>query len=271
MLDGYRTRLPMNCHSFTTWSVTLMITSVACSTAIRTNRHRKTRSQRFRHGPLLRARGPETFRSAFGGRDNWSIPYLLGHPPRGIAGGGRLPRKHLSRAEDGAVEHPIHTGGRSVWPYPGPARRRRANAVPTCAPEGAGALRLPRMAYRHPARCNIFSKRTAPIRTLAIPCQQESLLIENLFEDRPPLRTNHFARYVDQRAGISDSPVAAPTTAADLAVAIQEVHPIYHRNGPARTGNSRGSPNLTPRCGAKVRTGLACRAPAMPNGRSRMG
>src|ERR1700683_5362927 len=40
---------------------------------------------------------------------------------------------------------------------------------------------------------------------------------------------------------------------------------------PLRSGNPRGNPNLAPRCGAKARTtGLACRAPAMPNGRCRM-
>src|ERR1039458_125706 len=42
------------------------------------------------------------------------------------------------------------------------------------------------------------------------------------------------------------------------------------RDGPLRNGNPRGTPNLAPRCGAKVRaTGCACRAPAMANGRCR--
>ena len=41
--------------------------------------------------------------------------------------------------------------------------------------------------------------------------------------------------------------------------------------GPLRHGNRRGQPNLAPRCGAKARrTGCACRAPAMANGRCRM-
>ena len=39
------------------------------------------------------------------------------------------------------------------------------------------------------------------------------------------------------------------------------------RDGPLRNGNPRGDPNLAPRCGAKARSGLACRAPAMANGR----
>ena len=43
------------------------------------------------------------------------------------------------------------------------------------------------------------------------------------------------------------------------------------RTGPLRSGNPRGNPNLAPRCGAKARrTGCACRAPAMANGRCRM-
>jgi hypothetical protein len=43
------------------------------------------------------------------------------------------------------------------------------------------------------------------------------------------------------------------------------------RDGPLRSGNPRGNPNLAPRCGAKARTtGCPCRAPAMPNGRRRM-
>ena len=43
------------------------------------------------------------------------------------------------------------------------------------------------------------------------------------------------------------------------------------RDGPLRSGNPRGNPNLAPRCGAKARrTGCACRAPAMANGRCRL-
>ena len=43
------------------------------------------------------------------------------------------------------------------------------------------------------------------------------------------------------------------------------------RSGPLRNGNPRGNPNLAPRCEARARTtGLACRAPAMKNGRCRM-
>ena len=42
------------------------------------------------------------------------------------------------------------------------------------------------------------------------------------------------------------------------------------RTGPLRNGNPRGNPNLAPRCGARTRTGCACRAPAMANGRCRM-
>ncbi|HET6234320.1 MAG TPA: HGGxSTG domain-containing protein [Acetobacteraceae bacterium] len=43
------------------------------------------------------------------------------------------------------------------------------------------------------------------------------------------------------------------------------------RNGPLRSGNPRGNPNLAPGCWARAkRTGCACRAPAMANGRCRM-
>jgi len=42
------------------------------------------------------------------------------------------------------------------------------------------------------------------------------------------------------------------------------------RTGPLRNGNHRGNPNLAPRCGAKARSGLPCRAPAMKNGRCQM-
>ena len=41
------------------------------------------------------------------------------------------------------------------------------------------------------------------------------------------------------------------------------------RDGPLRNGNPRGDPHLAPRCGAKARSGLGCRAPAMANGRCR--
>ena len=37
--------------------------------------------------------------------------------------------------------------------------------------------------------------------------------------------------------------------------------------GLPRIGKPRGNPNLAPRCGAKTRAGLGCRAPAMGNGR----
>ncbi len=46
--------------------------------------------------------------------------------------------------------------------------------------------------------------------------------------------------------------------------------PASPRTGPLRSGNPRGNPNLAPRCGAKTRADLACRAPAMSNGRCRM-
>jgi hypothetical protein len=46
--------------------------------------------------------------------------------------------------------------------------------------------------------------------------------------------------------------------------------PAPPRTGPLRSGNPRGNPNLAPRCGAKTRADLACRAPAMSNGRCRM-
>ena len=76
---------------------------------------------------------------------------------------------------------------------------------------------------------------------------------------------------------------AAPTpaTAPDTSVALPGqvprqqpatgLRPPGGRDGPLRSGNPRGNPNLAPRCGAKARTtGLACRAPAMTNGRCRM-
>ena len=39
---------------------------------------------------------------------------------------------------------------------------------------------------------------------------------------------------------------------------------------PRPAGGGRGNPNLAPRCGAKTRAGLVCRAPAMTNGRCRL-
>ena len=40
--------------------------------------------------------------------------------------------------------------------------------------------------------------------------------------------------------------------------------------GTLRNGNPGGDPNTAPRCGARTRSGCACRAPAMQNGRCRM-
>ena len=49
------------------------------------------------------------------------------------------------------------------------------------------------------------------------------------------------------------------------------IRPRPHRgDGPLRSGNPRGNPNLAPRCGARARSGLPCRAPAMKNGRCRI-
>ncbi len=39
--------------------------------------------------------------------------------------------------------------------------------------------------------------------------------------------------------------------------------------GRLRNGNPRGNPHIAPRCGARNRTGLPCKAPAMANGRCR--
>jgi hypothetical protein len=61
---------------------------------------------------------------------------------------------------------------------------------------------------------------------------------------------------------------ASPATAPDASIATPAHQP---RNGPLRSGNPRGNPNLAPRCGARARTtGCPCRAPAIPNGRCRM-
>ena len=72
-----------------------------------------------------------------------------------------------------------------------------------------------------------------------------------------------------------------PTTAdPDAIVALPGQAPVQQpatelrqggRDGPLRSGNPRGNPHLAPRCGAKARrTGCACRAPAMANGRCRL-
>src|SRR5208337_814780 len=72
----------------------------------------------------------------------------------------------------------------------------------------------------------------------------------------------------------------SPTTAVpDAIVALPAQAPVPQpatgprpggRDGPLRNGNPRGNPHLAPRCGAKARrTGCACRAPAMANGRCR--
>lgn len=37
-----------------------------------------------------------------------------------------------------------------------------------------------------------------------------------------------------------------------------------------RNGNRPGNPDNAPRCGARTRNGIACKGPAMPNGRCRM-
>ncbi len=174
-----------------------MITSVTWGAAPSgTNRHRKTRSQRSAMAPYCGRVARKPSASAFGGGTTGPCLSISRSPSardwvEGVACRGSI----SSRAEDGAVENPIHTGGsiQGLYPWACPARRPRERWCPR-APEGAEPLWLPRMAYRHPARCNIFSKRTAPIRTLAIPCQQESLSIENPFEeDRPQcFRTVHF-------------------------------------------------------------------------------
>jgi len=106
---------------------TFIATSATCKTVIRTDLHRRWESQRLRRDFLLRPHGPVIFRSASGELDNLSILY----PPRSPS---MRDCRRGSRAEEGisverktvAVEHPIHTGGRSVWPEAGLARRRRA-------------------------------------------------------------------------------------------------------------------------------------------------
>jgi hypothetical protein len=42
------------------------------------------------------------------------------------------------------------------------------------------------------------------------------------------------------------------------------------RRGRLKNGNSPGAPSTAPRCGARTRSGEACRGPAMANGRCRM-
>jgi hypothetical protein len=41
-------------------------------------------------------------------------------------------------------------------------------------------------------------------------------------------------------------------------------------SGWLKNGNPTGDPSTAPRCGAKTRRGIECRAPAMHNGRCRM-
>lgn len=48
-------------------------------------------------------------------------------------------------------------------------------------------------------------------------------------------------------------------------LANREKNPILLKNG-----NPQGNPMNAPRCGAKTRRGMPCRAPAMANGRCRM-
>jgi hypothetical protein len=56
----------------------------------------------------------------------------------------------------------------------------------------------------------------------------------------------------------------------DVNPALPSPAPMQPRDGPLLAGKPRGDPNLAPRCGAKTRTGCACRSPAMRNGRCRM-
>jgi hypothetical protein len=67
------------------------------------------------------------------------------------------------------------------------------------------------------------------------------------------------------------SPMPPPATPPRTAAPDRPEPSHVARPGPLRNGNPRGNPNLGPRCGAKAHTtGLACRAPAMPNGRCRL-
>jgi hypothetical protein len=45
---------------------------------------------------------------------------------------------------------------------------------------------------------------------------------------------------------------------------------VPQRHGWLKNGNQPGDPGTAPRCGAKTRSGNACEAPAMPNGRCRL-
>ncbi len=73
-------------------------------------------------------------------------------------------------------------------------------------------------------------------------------------------------------------PAAVPETAASRPP-VGQLDPVGPRQGRSgdttgrrRGGNPLGNPglNLAPRCGARARSGCACRAPAMANGRCRM-
>jgi hypothetical protein len=67
------------------------------------------------------------------------------------------------------------------------------------------------------------------------------------------------------------APAPCPVTVPAPIVAAPGKARMQRRDGPLRSGRPRGNPNQAPRCGAKARTtGLACRAPAMANGRCRM-
>jgi hypothetical protein len=68
------------------------------------------------------------------------------------------------------------------------------------------------------------------------------------------------------------APIQRPATPGPATLHLDPLGPPPGaRNGPLRSGNPRGNPNLAPRCGARAkRTGCACRAPAMANGRCRM-
>ena len=46
--------------------------------------------------------------------------------------------------------------------------------------------------------------------------------------------------------------------------------PYAKRRGWLKNNNPPGDPSSAPRCGAKTRKGVSCRAPAMANGRCRM-
>src|SRR5271168_3775479 len=74
-----------------------------------------------------------------------------------------------------------------------------------------------------------------------------------------------------QPPGTPNPAIAGPSPQAPASGLNPAGLPPAGRDGPLRSGNPRGNPNLAPRCGAKARTtGCSCRAPAMPNGRCRM-